>query len=51
MGEELANSITHIVGSHLGAAMLGILFKLKTTGRYRYVSTARSVTSSASSGM
>ena len=25
MGEELANSITHIVGSHLGAAMLALL--------------------------
>lgn len=25
MGEELANSITHIVGSHLGAAMLVLL--------------------------
>lgn len=25
MGEELANSITHIVGSHLGAAMLALV--------------------------
>ena len=25
MGEELANSITHVVGSHLGAAMLALV--------------------------
>lgn len=78
MGEELANCLvslrpTHpglawsIFGFEWGAALIGIIVKVWTTGRFRYLSTsayvimgwaavtaispARSATSSASSGM